>query len=301
MFRSRGENLHSVFVLLFLTIAFFFLEYQDGVKYARLFAFDRDSVLHGEVWRVLSFQFTQSGQGWFAFPKALVLFFNLLLLYLMGDALEEEWGTRHFLTLFAFSTLVTAGVASYLDVPLLGSYFVNFTLLFVYASAFPHQTFYLFGVLPIRVRWIAGLAALLLLVGVLMGGGDNAAAFAGAVAGYVYFLAHRVRVLHPAEPEPDLVEEQPVANTIAVRNAARFVAIKRAVANSTIGDIDRLIAQCTRDTVPDVNICPPADYKPENSDGYCIRCEGFAECSARYLTLNRPRTAPADAAPEGIT
>jgi hypothetical protein len=39
--------------------------------------------------------------------------------------------------------------------------------------------------------------------------------------------------------------------------------------------------------VPDVNICPPADYKPGNADGYCIRCEGFAECSARYLRLNR--------------
>ena len=42
-----------------------------------------------------------------------------------------------------------------------------------------------------------------------------------------------------------------------------------------------------------VNVCPPVDYKPENNDGYCIRCEGFAECSARYLRLNR--TKPAEA------
>ena len=300
MFRSKGENLHSVFVLLFLTIAFFFLEYQDATKYARLFAFDRDAVFHGELWRLLTFQFTQSGQGWFLFPKPLVLFFTLLLLYLMGDALEEEWGTFHFLSMFAVSTLVSAAVAAYLGIPLLGSYFVNFTLLFVYASAFPHQTFFLFGALPIRVRWIAGLAALLLILGVMVSGGANTAAFAGAVAGYVYYVVQRLRIVPVVEEEPEAESESP--DTTAIRNAARFVAIKRAVTNGAVHDLDRLIAQSEREIIRGVNICPPADYKPENTDGYCIRCEGFAECSARYMTSNRPRTAPdAVVVPEGTT
>ena len=76
-----------------------------------------------------------------------------------------------------------------------------------------------------------------------------------------------------------------------VRNSARFVAIKKAVASAADADIARLIAQCDSEAVPGVNICPPADYKPENSDRYCIRCEGFAECSARYLRLHRPAAA----------
>ena len=37
------------------------------------------------------------------------------------------------------------------------------------------------------------------------------------------------------------------------------------------------------------------DFKPEHPDRYCIRCEGFAECSARHLRLNRA----AAAAPPG--
>ena len=44
MFRSRGENLRSVFVLLFLNVAFFLLEHQDPAKYARLFRFDGNAV-----------------------------------------------------------------------------------------------------------------------------------------------------------------------------------------------------------------------------------------------------------------
>lgn len=289
MFRTRGENLKSVHVLLFLNVAFFFLEYQDAEKYARLFSFNRASVMAGEIWRLFSYQFTQGGQGWFSFPTPVVLFFTLLLLYLMGTALEEEWGTRHFVSLFAISTIASAAAAAYLGIPLIGSYFVNFTLLFVFASAFPGQTFYMFGVVPVRIRWIAAVAALVLIAGVFAGGAANAAALAGAVAGYIYFLAQRVRRLETT-PQPPVRTERQIREVTATRNGARFVAIRRALAAGNAGELDRLAAHCHREITPGVNICPPVDYKPENSDGYCIRCEGFPECAARFLTTNRPPT-----------
>src|ERR1051326_3563106 len=113
----------------------------------------------------------------------------------------------------------------------------------------------------------------------------------GAIAGYVFYLLHRV-------PEPMIEPREnadgpkvPTSDMSAVRNAARFVAIKKALANRSDADIDRLIATNEREIVQGVNICPPADYKPEHHDGYCIRCEGFAECSARYLRLNRTQPA----------
>lgn len=293
MFRSRGENLRSIFILLFLSVAFFFLEYQDGAKFARLFSFDREAVLNGEVWRVVTWQFTLAGEGWFLFPKPVVLFFMLLILYVMGAALEEEWGTRHFLTLFAISTLASAAAAAWLGIPLLGPYFVNYTLLFVYARIYPEQTFYLFAVVPLRVRWLAYIAAALLLAGVVFGGPENTAAFAGAVAGFAFALlleappVRRYRSEAALRPQPAPEDSESAA---AVRNAARFVAIRRALQSGSDADIDRLIAQSEREIVRGVNICPPVDFKPENSDGYCIRCEGFAECSARYMKLQRTKT-----------
>ena len=288
MFRKRGENLHSVYILLFLTVAFFLLEYQDPQRYAGLFSFDWSAVKSGEVWRLFTYQFTQAGQGWFFIPKPLVLFFTMLVLYIMGTAVEEEWGTRYFLMFFAASTIGSALAAAWLNTPLLGSYFVNFSLLFVYASIVPEQTFYLFAVIPIRVRWLAYIAAALLAFGVLFGGPANTAAFVGAVVSYAYYILHRLpRVIVKEAP----VETRSGPDAMAMRNATRFAAMKQVLANGTAADVERLIGQCDREVIRGVNICPPADYKPENNDGYCIRCEGFAECSARFMRLNR-RTPP---------
>jgi len=295
MFRSRGENLRSVFVLLFLNVAFFLLEHQDPEKYARLFSFNSDAVRAGEVWRLFTWQFTQAGEGWL---QALALFITLLLLYMMGSALEEEWGTFNFLTLFTISTLTSAGVAAWMNVPLLGTYFIYFTLLFVYASAFPQQTFYLFGAVPVRVRMLAVFALAILVFGVMQGGAANIAALAGAAAAFVYYLSHRIRIRFvTVEEEQQAVSDVPPVrvDTTAIHNTARYTAIRQAIARASATDAERLLEQCEREIVAGVNICPPADYKPEGTDGYCIRCEGFAECSARYLRANQPTAAPSGA------
>lgn len=297
MFRSRGENLRSVFILLFLNVALFLLQHQDREKFARLFSFDAGAVKAGELWRIFTWQFTQAGTG---FVEVLSLFITLLLLYIMGSAVEEEWGTARFLTLFVVSTAGSVAVAAYLGVPLLGSYFVYFTLLFVFAGLFPQQRFYLLGLMPVPVKLLAFFSLAVLVYGVMAGGRTNIAALAGAALGYVFFLTQRFRVRvafrtnvpakEGATPVPVAAVSPPVrTDTTAIHNAARYAAIKQALAKSEGTELDRLEAQCERDTIPGVNICPPADYKPEGADGYCIRCEGFAECSARYLRESRER------------
>jgi membrane associated rhomboid family serine protease len=302
MFRSRGENLRSVYILLFLNIAFFLLEHQDPEKYARLFAFDWPSVQAGQVWRLVTYQFTQAGTGLW---EVLSLFITMILLYMMGSALEEEWGTFHFVTIFALSTLGSAGVAAGLGIPLLNTYFVYFTLLFVYAAAFPQQTFYLFGAVPVRVRVLAVFALAVLVYGILSGGIANLAALGGAVVAYLYYLTQRVsiRFVIATEPAGDsgIEDGERRIDSMATQNAARFAAVKQALASGSDSEIDRMVAHCERDVVAGVNICPPADYKPDHVDGYCIRCEGFAECAARHLRLNRPAAKPKAPLAEGVS
>jgi membrane associated rhomboid family serine protease len=290
MFRSRGENLRSVYILLFLNISFFLLQYQDGEKFVRLFTFDWRAVAGGEIWRLFTYQFVQAGQvGLLPIPPVVTLFLNLVLLTLMGLAVEEEWGTFHFINFYLVSTLGTAAVAGWLHTPLLGSFFINFTLLFVYASIYRDQTFYLFVALPIRVTFLAWLAFAALLLGSMFGSRANLAALLGAVCGYAYFLWQRSRpaaeVPRGFAPPPD--EDSSIM--IATRNVTRVSAVKKALATGADSDIDRLIGISEREIVRGVNICSPVDYKPENSDRYCVRCEGFAECTARHLRLNRPK------------
>jgi membrane associated rhomboid family serine protease len=295
MFRSRGENLRSIYILLFLNIAFFMLQYQDAQLFGRLFAFDRAGVMRGEIWRLFTYQFVQAGRvGLFTIPPVVTLFLNLVLLTLMGISVEEEWGTSHFLRLYFLSTLATAAAAAALNVPLLGSFFVNFTLLFIYASINRDQTFYLSMILPIRVTWLAWLALAALIVGIFSGGKANLAALFGSAAGYIYYLSQRKAAPKSAAPKgfaPPSPEE--AALMIATKNQTRVAAMKKALSTGSASDIDRIIGLAENEMVKGVNICPPIDFKPEHPDRYCIRCEGFAECTARHLRLNRPAIAAA--------
>src|ERR1051325_10933433 len=294
MFRARGENLRSVYILLFLNIAFFLMQYENAERFSRIFSFDAHAVAHGEVWRLLTYQFIQASRiGTITIHPAITLFLNLVLLTLMGMSIEEAWGTRGFLTLYAVSTLASAGVAAYLGVPLLGSYFINFTLLFVYASLFRDQTFYLSLAFPVRVTFLAWLALGALLAGVFFGNKANIAALVGAAAGFAFFMTQRITSeaeLAPVEPRDDPM-------LIAPRNLTRVAAVKRALTTRSQSDIDRLIGLSENEIVKGVNICAPIDYKPEHNDRYCVRCEGFAECTARYRRLNRPAAPPPAAEP----
>ena len=112
------ENLHTIYIFLFLTIAFYVFQMQDPERYAALFAFDRSQVLGGEIWRLVTYQFLAG--------SPLSLFFNLLILYIMGAALENELGTWRFLALFALSTLGSAAIGFLLDYRLLGSMFLGY-------------------------------------------------------------------------------------------------------------------------------------------------------------------------------
>jgi membrane associated rhomboid family serine protease len=293
MFRSRGENLRSTYILLFLNVAFFLLQYEDGPKFARLFAFDRNGVAAGQVWRLFTYQFAQAAHvGLFSIPPVLTLFLNLVLLSLMGLAVEEEWGTGNFLRFYLISTIATAIVAAWFNTPLMGSFFINFTLLFVYAALNRDQTFYLSTILPIRVTFLAWMALAALLTGVFFGSKTNLAALAGAAAGFVYFISQRMPMVAVASTTS--AAASPTRNAeadaviVATRNVTRVAAMTKALATGSASDIDRLIGLAEREKVSGVNVCAPIDFKPDHADRYCIRCEGFAECTARHLRLSRP-------------
>src|SRR6266542_6539705 len=123
MFRSKGENLKSTYILLFLNVAFFLLQHQDPTKFARLFAFDWNLFAGGEIWRAFTYQFSQTAGsiGPITIPPVVALFLNLILLSLMGMAIEEEWGAFHFLNFYLISTSRPAPLPAYSPPLSLGS------------------------------------------------------------------------------------------------------------------------------------------------------------------------------------
>ena len=285
---ARGrDNIHSIYVLLFLNIAFFIFQTQDLGKYVKLFSLDRAAIFEGELWRLFTYQFIQSG--------AIALFFDLLVLYIMGAVLEELWGTWDFLAFYVLSLAGSAAVGLAMNYPLMGAYFLTYSLLFAYAHTFPEQTFLIFFVLPVKVKWIAWFAAGLLAVGVVMRSPTSLAALGGVVVALAYYwLRHGPARILPRRVAPTAFRP-PVSDgggeALAEKNLARFAGMTKALAEGTPEERLKLAESIARDIKPGVNICPPADYKPLNEDRYCVRCEGFAECSVRYLKLNEPARA----------
>lgn len=121
---------------------------------------------------------------------------NLLGLCMFGPRVERVWGTRAFAGLFAVAALGgwAGHVAVVRDGGLIGASAAVLGVMVAYASRWPDDEVYLFGVIPMRIRWlIVGLVALNLANGLLDRGGVGVAYFGhlgGIAAGWLW-----VRVL----------------------------------------------------------------------------------------------------------
>ena len=112
-----------------------------------------ESVLHGEVWRLLTWPLVQ--------PDALGLIFACLLLYFMGPDLVYAWGPGGYLLRYLFLAGGTGVVTCLLalvfpalrPVPfVLGTWSVVDGFIVAWAMMFPHRQVYQFFVLPVSGR-----------------------------------------------------------------------------------------------------------------------------------------------------
>lgn len=279
------RDYRSIYVFLFLQIAFFFFQLQSSQRFVEAFALTRSGLFRGEIWRLLSFQFVTAPA--FGSP-AIGLFFTLLIFYIFGGAIEEAWGTAHFLTIFALGTTASAVFGIATGIPLLGGFFFEYVLLFIFAHMYPNHVFYLALILPIKVKWIAVFAGVILLLGLIRFDPYAIAAFLGASAGFgYYFLISRPNLLRTIRSAAEETRKgfSPASGAGGEGGGDDNLALSREIGKmleegNVEGARDR-IERLRPGIVKGVNICPPADYKPEAADRYCIQCEGFYECTIR--------------------
>lgn len=130
--------------------------------------FDRAKIMDGEVWRVVTFLFADSGSGGLGAFGALFLFFMVMIAFMMNDALEGAWGVFR-TSLFHYTAFVGLILANFLyPEPMAGSgFFVYTSAFFAFATLFPKHEFMMFLVIPVQVRWLAILGGGLLVFGVI--------------------------------------------------------------------------------------------------------------------------------------
>lgn len=110
--------------------------------------FDRDAIIHGfQIWRVVTFIFIPSGDN---------ILWAILMMYfywVIGRALEKEFGAFRF-NLFYFLGAVLALIAGFITGYTTNSY-LNLSLFLAFAIFYPNYEVRLFFILPIKVKYMA--------------------------------------------------------------------------------------------------------------------------------------------------
>lgn len=118
--------------------------------------FDRDAIFRGEVWRIITFVFLPED------IDLIYLAIGLYLNWLIGDALETEWGSFRF-NAFYFCGIL-GSIVSGLITGYATNYYLNLSLFLAFAILNPNFKLYIFFFIPMKVKWLAILDGILLLM-----------------------------------------------------------------------------------------------------------------------------------------
>ncbi len=144
------------------------------------------AILHGQIWRLVTWVLIPPSSGG--------LFFTLLMLYFycsIGTSLERTWGTYRY-NVYLFQGMLFTIVGSFLlmgycylfkpEIPLLGTaltintpveyftviammfstYYINMSIFLAFAATFPDAQVLLMFIIPIRVKWLGIIYAVML-------------------------------------------------------------------------------------------------------------------------------------------
>ena len=131
---------------------------------------------HFQFWRIFTWVMIPNGTGGIFF-----FIIMLILYYQLGTALERQWGTFRFnvyifggmlmtligaFVLYGIMTLATgtpvAGIGNYFSME-----YINLTIFLAFAVCFPDLQIYLYFILPIKMKWMAIVYGVLIVIQLL--------------------------------------------------------------------------------------------------------------------------------------
>ncbi|MGE5581329.1 MAG: rhomboid family intramembrane serine protease [Bacillota bacterium] len=107
-------------------------------------------VMQGEVWRLLTFIFIPPS------TSPLFILFILYFYYLVGTALEQEWGSFKFNLYYLVGMIATAAGAFLTGGGATGVY-LNLSLFLAFAYIYPDYEILIFFILPLKIKYLAWL------------------------------------------------------------------------------------------------------------------------------------------------
>ncbi len=142
---------------------------------------DRELILHGQIWRLISFVFLPTLQ---TSPFWLVL--ELYFYWWIGNSLTRAWGDFRF-TVYWLAGMLGAILSCFLT-GYGSSSGLFLSLFFAFAWMWPNMQVLLFFFIPVKVKWLGWAAALVWAVQFLRGGFSTKITLLFGLAGFLLFF-----------------------------------------------------------------------------------------------------------------
>jgi hypothetical protein len=143
-------------------------------------AFIPELIMEGQVWRIITFIFIP--------PSASMIFiiFVFYFYYMIGNTLENEWGTFKFNLYYLFGmlgTIIAALITGYGT-----SVYLNLSLFLGFAYLFPNIEILLFFIIPVKIKWLAYLNWAFFILNLITGTmGERVAIIASLINFFIFF------------------------------------------------------------------------------------------------------------------
>lgn len=159
-----------------LVFLLYLLQWNVGI-----FQFDRDAIAAGQIWRAFTWIFIPTT------TSLLWIIFYLMFTWWIGDCLEATWGTFRLNVYYflGFSGCVASGL---IFGAAGGNSMLTLTLLLAAATLAPNLEVLLFGIIPLKLKWIAAIGLIFPVMVVLGGGLAGAAIVILCLGNYLLFF-----------------------------------------------------------------------------------------------------------------
>ena len=156
--RNRNKGIPNLMLYISLGTAVVYLMsniFGNTYLYGLLY-FDRNLILHGQIWRLFTYPLTYYNSN------LLLTAIALLCYYSLGRAMENIWGTLRF-NLFYLTGVVMMDVYCLIFGGYASVSYLNMSLFLSYATLYPDSHFLLFFIIPIKA-WIFALFDLVIVL-----------------------------------------------------------------------------------------------------------------------------------------
>ena len=152
-FANRDKGIPNLMLYITVGTAIVYIISQMTGNYTlwNLLYFDRSLILHGQVWRLITYPFTYGAGS----TNILLIAISLFCYYTLGSIMERSWGTFRF-NLFYFTGMLMMDIYCMIFGGYASVTYLNMSLFLGYATMFPDAGFLLFFIIPIKA-WIFAL------------------------------------------------------------------------------------------------------------------------------------------------